>query len=368
VLIIACPCALGLATPTAIIVGTGKGASLGILIKGGESLETAHRVDTVVLDKTGTITTGKPEVTAIVPVQRWDESSLLRIAAAGERSSEHPLGEAIVVAAKSRGIELPEASGFQSVTGRGLRATVEGKSVLVGSRRLLEENAVDFSSLVPEMDRLAAHGQTPMLIAADGKAAGIVSVADTIKPGAREAVDTMRAMGLHVVMLTGDNHRTAESIARLAGIDDVHAEVLPDEKAAEVARLQESKRVVAMVGDGINDAPALAQADVGVAIGTGTDIAMAASDITLIRGDLDGVVSSIQLSRATMRTIRQNLFFAFLYNTLGIPIAAGALYPVWGIMLSPIIASAAMALSSVSVLTNSLRLRGFQPSARARQS
>lgn len=361
VLIIACPCALGLATPTAIMVGTGKGASSGILIKGGESLENAHRIDTVVMDKTGTVTKGKPEVTAIVPAEGFDEEVLLRITAAAERASEHPLGEAIVAAALARNLELSDATDFKSFTGRGLRATVEGRAVLVGNVRLLEENGTDASTLQSEVNRLSGEGQTPVLVAVDGKAAGVVAVADTVKENSREAIEQMKLTGLRVVMLTGDNPRTAEAIARQVGIEEVHAEVLPDHKANEVKRLQESGRVVAMVGDGINDAPALAQADVGIAIGTGTDIAMAASDITLIRGDLRGVLSAIRLSRATMTTIRRNLFFAFVYNTLGIPIAAGALYPLWHITLSPVFASAAMALSSVSVLTNSLRLRGFKP-------
>jgi Cu+-exporting ATPase len=360
VLIIACPCALGLATPTAIMVGTGRGAATGILIKGGESLETAHRIDTVVLDKTGTVTNGKPEVTAVVPAAGFDENDLLRLAAAAERSSEHPLGEAIVTAANARGLDLPDHAAFESITGRGLRATVEGKEILVGNTRLMRERSVEVSALAPEMERLQSAGQTPMLVAVDGRQAGIIAVADTVKAHAREAVETIRSMGLRVVMLTGDNARTARAIADQVGIEEVHAEVLPDHKSEEVRKLQGSGRVVAMVGDGINDAPALAQADVGIAIGTGTDVAMAASDITLIRGDLRGVTAAIRLSRATMKTIRQNLFFAFIYNTLGIPIAAGVLYPVWHITLSPVIASAAMALSSVSVLTNSLRLRSFK--------
>jgi Cu+-exporting ATPase len=360
VLIIACPCALGLATPTAIMVGTGRGAAMGVLIKGGESLETAHRIATVVLDKTGTVTNGQPQVTAIIPMAGFEEDELLRLAAAAERASEHPLGEAIVAAAKERGLELVDHTAFESITGRGLRATVEGRDVLVGNTRLMQERTVDVSALMRELERLQSAGQTPMLIAVDGVSAGIIAVADTVKEHAREAVESMRAMGLHVVILTGDNRRTAEAIAKQVGIEEVHAEVLPDHKSEEVRNLQRAAQVVAMVGDGINDAPALAQADVGIAIGTGTDVAMAASDITLIRGDLRGVVTAIRLSRATMKTIRQNLFFAFVYNTLGIPIAAGALYPVWHITLSPVIASAAMALSSVSVLTNSLRLRRFK--------
>jgi len=357
VLIIACPCALGLATPTAIMVGTGRGAANGILIKGGDSLETAHKVTTVVLDKTGTLTNGKPELTDILTIGKMNENDLLRIVAIAERSSEHPLGQAIVRAAKSRELPLTEPTHFQSLTGRGLEAGVEGHSVLVGNERLMTEREIDLRSAGPDIGRLAEAGKTPMLAAVDGKLEGIFGVADTLKEGSAEAVASLRRMGLDVVMVTGDNSATASAIARMAGIDRVMAEVLPGDKSAEVKRLQAEGRIVAMVGDGINDAPALAQADVGIAIGTGTDIAMEASDITLIRGDLRSVAAAIQLSRATMRTIRQNLFFAFVYNVLCIPIAAGALYPIWHIMLSPMLASAAMALSDVSVVGNSLRLR-----------
>lgn len=359
VLIIACPCALGLATPTAIMVGTGRGAEEGVLIKGGESLELARRVDTVVLDKTGTITRGEPELTDVLPAPGTSAEDLLRFAASAEHSSEHPLGEAIVRGAGVRGLALAPVVTFNSLTGRGLEATVDGHAVLVGNRALMEERGVDVISMEPEIDRLAAGGRTPMLVAVDGRAAGVLGVADTVKPGSREAVAALRAMRLDVVMITGDHRRTAEAVASQVGIGRVLAEVLPERKAEEVRRLQGEGRVVAMVGDGINDAPALAQADVGIAIGTGADVAMEASDITLIRGDLSGVVTAIRLSRATMRTIRQNLFLAFVYNVLGIPIAAGALYPFFGIQLSPMIASAAMALSSVSVVTNSLRLRRF---------
>jgi Cu+-exporting ATPase len=359
VLIIACPCALGLATPTAIMVGTGKGATSGVLVKGGESLETAHKLDTLVLDKTGTITKGKPELTDIAAVAGQDEGELLRLVAGAERASEHPLGEAIVEGAKKRGLMVPEVTDFQSITGRGLEATAEGRGILVGNQRLMEERGIGVAALAGDMDRLAAEGKTPMLVALDGKVAGIVAVADTVKEGAADSIARFRGMGIEVIMITGDNRRTAEAVGRQVGIDRVTAEVLPEHKAEQVRKLQQEGRVVGMVGDGINDAPALAQADVGIAIGTGTDVAMEASDITLIRGDLHGVVTAIELSRATMRTIRQNLFFAFVYNVIGIPIAAGVLYPVFGIMLSPIIASAAMALSSVSVVTNSLRLRGF---------
>ncbi len=357
VLIIACPCALGLATPTAIIVGTGKGAGSGILIKGGESLETAHKLTTIVLDKTGTITNGKPELTDVVTAGTLKETELLRLAAAAERSSEHPLGEAIVRAAATREISLPAATQFRSHTGSGLEATVEGHVVLIGNARLMEANGVDATALNAQLEGLSREGKTPMLVAVDGRLEGVLAVADTIKDGSVEAVIALREMGLDVFMVTGDRRETAEEIARQAGIVYVMAEVLPEHKAEEIKKLQGQGKVVGMVGDGINDAPALARADVGIAIGTGTDIAMEASDITLIRGDLRGVVSAIELSRATMRTIKQNLFFAFVYNVLGIPIAAGLLYPVWHIMLSPMIASAAMALSSVSVVTNSLRLR-----------
>jgi Cu+-exporting ATPase len=372
VLIIACPCALGLATPTAVMVGTGKGAENGILIRGGESLETAHKLNAIVLDKTGTITRGQPELTDVVvkdegggmkdesepPLTGAASSIFLALVASAERSSEHPLGEAVVRGARARGLALSEATAFNSLTGRGLVATVDGHLLLVGNARLLQERGVDPSQLIPTADALAARGRTPLLIALDGRAAGVLGVADTVKPGAAEAVAELKRLGLEVAMITGDNRRTAEAVAREVGIERVLAEVLPEHKAEEVRNLQGEGKVVAMVGDGINDAPALAQADVGIAIGTGTDVAMEASDITLIRGDLDGVATAIALSRATMRTIRQNLFFAFVYNVLGIPVAAGVLYPFLGITLSPMLASAAMALSSVSVVTNSLRLRG----------
>jgi P-type Cu+ transporter len=361
VLIIACPCALGLATPTAIMVGTGKGAENGVLIKGGESLETAHRLGAIILDKTGTITEGRPELTDVLPAPGVDGDELLRLVATAERSSEHPLGEAVVRGAEARGLRLSDAASFNSITGRGLEAEVEGRRVLAGNRRLMEERRIDVSALEPEIDRLAAEGRTPMLAAVDGHAAGVVAVADRVKESSAEAVAALRRLGLQVVMITGDNRRTAEAVARQVGIERVLAEVLPEHKAEEVRKLQAEGKVVAMVGDGINDAPALAQADVGIAIGTGTDVAMEASDVTLIRGDLRGVVTAIQLSKATMRTIKQNLFFAFIYNVLGIPVAAGLLYPFFGVMLSPMLASAAMALSSVSVLTNSLRLRAFRP-------
>jgi P-type Cu+ transporter len=366
VLIIACPCALGLATPTAIMVGTGKGAENGVLVKGGESLEIAHRIQTVVLDKTGTITAGKPSLVDVVPVGgEVAAAELLRLAASAERGSEHPLAEAVVAGARERDLALADAGSFRAVAGHGVDAVVEGRRVLIGTAKLLRERQVDPSPLEGAAARLAEAGRTPVLVAIDGAPAGVLGIADTVKPESAEAVARLKAMGIDVVMITGDARRTAEAVARQVGIERVLAEVLPEGKAAEIRRLQDGgssgRRVVAMVGDGINDAPALAQADVGIAIGTGTDVALEASDLTLIRGDLRGVVTAIGLSRATLRTVKQNLFWAFIYNTLGIPLAAGALYPLTGWLLSPIFASAAMSLSSVSVVTNSLRLRRFRP-------
>ncbi len=360
VLIIACPCALGLATPTAIMVGTGKGAENGVLIKGGESLETAHRLQTVVLDKTGTITKGEPELTDIV-AEGVAEDELLRLVASAERGSEHPLGEAIVRVARDRDLPLTDAAGFRALAGHGIEATVDGRSIVLGNEKLMRDRGMDVGGWAGRAESLADGGKTPMYAAVDGRLAGLIAVADTLKPESREAVRELKRMGLEVVMITGDNRRTAEAVAREAGIDRVLAEVLPEGKAREVRRIQEQeRRRVAMVGDGINDAPALAQADVGIAIGTGTDVAIEASDITLIRGDLRGVVTAIRLSSATIRTVKQNLFWAFVYNVIGIPLAAGALYPFTGWLLSPVIASAAMSLSSVSVVTNSLRLRRFR--------
>jgi P-type Cu+ transporter len=357
VLIIACPCALGLATPTAIMVGTGRGAQGGILIKGGEALEKAHRLTTIVLDKTGTITRGVPVVTDIVP-HGMDETTLLRLAASAESGSEHPLGEAIVRSAEERGVVRSAASEFNAIPGYGIEALVEGHRVLIGTAQLLRERGLQVDEEASH--ELADAGKTPIFIALDGSYAGTIAIADPVKGSSRAAISKLHALGLEVIMLTGDNRRTAEAIAREVGVDRVLAEVLPQGKNEEIKKLQGQGKLVAMVGDGINDAPALAQADVGIAMGSGTDVAMEAADITLVRGDLHGVVSSIALSRATIANIKQNLFFAFFYNILGIPIAAGALYPLTGWLLSPIIASLAMALSSVSVVTNALRLRGFK--------
>ena len=360
VLIIACPCALGLATPTAIMVGTGKGAESGVLIKGGESLETAHSLQTIVLDKTGTITRGEPSVTDIVETGDIPELDLLRLTASAERGSEHALGEAIVRAAQARGLELGQASTFQAIAGHGIEATVEGRQLLLGNAKLMRDRGIEIASTEGRAQDLAAAGKTPMYVAIGGRLAGLIAVADPIKPESKAAIEAMHQLGLEVVMITGDNRRTAEAVAAQVGIRRVLAEVLPQAKADEIRRLQQEKKRVAMVGDGINDAPALAQADVGIAIGTGTDVAIEASDVTLIKGDLSGVVAAITLSRATLRVIKQNLFWAFIYNVLGIPVAAGALYPLTGWLLSPIIASAAMSMSSVSVVANSLRLRGFR--------
>jgi len=360
VLIIACPCALGLATPTAIMVGTGRGAENGILIKGGESLETAHKLNTIVLDKTGTITRGQPSLTDVLAAGDMSESELLRLAASAEKGSEHPLGAAIVSAAESQGTALSDVSNFNAIAGHGLEAEIDGRRLLLGNLKLMRDRQIMLEGFDERASLLSAEGKTPMYVSVDGKFAGIIAVADEIKPESKEAVRAMQRLGIEVVMMTGDNQRTADAVARQVGITRVLAEVLPEGKADEIKRLQSERRTVGMVGDGINDAPALAQADVGIAIGTGTDVAIEASDITLIRGDLRGVVTAIALSKQTIRIVKQNLFWAFIYNIIGIPVAAGLLYPFTGWLLSPVIASAAMSLSSVSVVTNSLRLRSFQ--------
>ena len=362
VLIIACPCALGLATPTAIMVGTGRGAQRGVLIRGGEALETAHRISAVVLDKTGTITEGRPALTDVVPAEGFDSDDVLRLAAGAERRSEHPLGAAIVRGAAERGVTVAEPEGFVAAVGLGAEATIEGVSVLVGKASWLEERGI-VVTMRSIAESLATHGRTPVFVAIGGREAGVVAVADRVKDSSRDAVTRMHALGLRVVMMTGDNRRTADAVAAQVGVDEVFAEVLPHEKAERVAALRDQGHTVAMVGDGINDAPALVAADVGMALGAGTDVAIEASDITLMRNDLRAVPEAIALSRETMRTIRQNLFWAFAYNAACIPVAAGVLYPLTGWLLSPILASAAMALSSVSVVLNSLRLRGRRAGA-----
>ena len=363
VLVIACPCALGLATPTAVMVGTGKGAERGILIKGGEALETAHKLTTIVLDKTGTITAGKPALTDVLVAAGFTEDEFLAMVASAEQVSEHPIAAAIVAGAQARGLALTKAERFQAMAGHGIEATIGGRVVLLGNAKLMSDRGIDVGDLAAKADALAADGKTPVFAVVDGKVAGVVAVADQVRPESAEAIRAMKALGLEVVMLTGDNRRTAEAVARQVGVDRVFAEVLPEDKVRHVRELQAAGKIVGMVGDGINDAPALAQADVGIAIGTGTDVAMEASDITLIRGDLRGVVAAIELSKATIRTVKQNLFWAFIYNIVGIPVAAGLLYPFTGWLMSPVIASAAMSFSSVSVVMNSLRLRRFrQPS------
>jgi len=360
VLIIACPCALGIATPAAIMVGTGKGAENGLLIKGGEYLEKAHKLTTVVFDKTGTLTKGKPSVTDVVPFSGFAEDEVLRLAASAEKGSEHPLGEAIVRAATDKELPLDDPKEFEAIPGHGIRARVVGRSVLLGNRKLMAQADIPVEGAESTLERLEAEGRTAMLLAADGKLAGVIAVADTLKEHSVAAVRALRSMGIEVAMLTGDNRRTAEAIARQAGIDRVIPEVLPGEKAAKVKELQAQGKIVAMVGDGINDAPALAQSDVGIALGSGTDVAMEAGGIVLIKDDLRDVVASIQLSRSTVRKIRQNLFWAFFYNTALIPVAAGILAGV-GILLDPILAGAAMGFSSVSVVMNSMTLRRFRP-------
>jgi Cu+-exporting ATPase len=357
VLIIACPCALGLATPMSIMVGVGKGAQAGVLIKDAEALERMEKVDTLVVDKTGTLTEGKPKVVAVVAAAGLSEDEALALAASLERSSEHPLAAAIVAAAEERGLALREAAGFASLTGKGVTGTVEGRAVALGNAALMADLGVDLGGLREKADELRGDGATALFLAFDGKAGGVVAVADPIKETTPAALERLRAEGIRVVMLTGDNRRTAEAIARKLGIAEVEADVLPEDKNRIVRGLRAGGKVVAMAGDGVNDAPALAEADVGIAMGTGTEVAMQSAGVTLVKGDLLGIARARALSRATMRNIRQNLFLAFVYNAVGVPVAAGALYPVAGILLSPVMAAAAMALSSVSVIGNALRLR-----------
>ncbi|RME61877.1 MAG: copper-translocating P-type ATPase [Alphaproteobacteria bacterium] len=357
VLIIACPCALGLATPMSIMVGTGKGAQNGILIKNAEALETFEKVDIIVVDKTGTLTEGRPKLVTVAPSGQFSESDLLRLAASLERASEHPLAAAIVAGAGARGIVLADAADFQSVTGKGVTGTVDGRRVLVGNRAMMETAFAVDPAWAAQAEDLRREGQTVMYVAVDGRPAGLIGVADPIKATTPDAVKSLHEAGIRVVMLTGDSRATAEAIGRKLGIDEIHADVLPEDKNRIVRAFQDEGQIVAMAGDGINDAPALAQADIGIAMGTGTDVAMESAGVTLVKGDLTGIAKALALSRATLRNIRENLFFAFIYNTLGVPVAAGVLYPWFGILLSPMIAAAAMSLSSVSVIGNALRLR-----------
>ncbi|RDU22014.1 heavy metal translocating P-type ATPase [Anaerosacchariphilus polymeriproducens] len=360
VLVIACPCALGLATPTAIMVGTGKGAEYGILIKGGEALETTHKINTIVFDKTGTITEGKPEVTNIVTVKEMDRTNLLQIAASTEKGSEHPLADAIVRAAQKENLSFSKVDNFEAIPGHGIQVELDGLHVLLGNKKLMDDQTISLEDLESRSDQLAAEGKTPMYIAIDQKIAGIIAVADIVKESSAKAIQKLQSMGLEVAMITGDNRKTAEAIAKQVGIDRVLAEVLPQDKSNEVKKLQEEGKMVAMVGDGINDAPALAQSDIGIAIGSGTDVAMESADIVLMRSDLMDVPTAIKLSKSTIRNIKENLFWAFGYNVIGIPIAAGVLHIFGGPLLNPIFAAAAMSLSSVSVLANALRLKRFK--------
>ncbi len=362
VLVIACPCALGLATPTAIMVGTGKGAENGVLIKGGDALETTHKVKTIVFDKTGTITEGKPVVTDVVNTKFIDKTKLLQLAASAERGSEHPLGEAITQEGTRLGLEIQEVTSFEAIPGHGIEVVIENESLILGNRKLMLERSIDLSLIEKESNKLASEGKTPMYVANKGNLLGIIAVADTIKESSISAIEKLHRMGIEVAMITGDNKRTAEAIAKQVGIDRVLSEVLPEDKANEVKKLQQEGKKVAMVGDGINDAPALAQADIGIAIGSGTDVAMESADIVLMRSDLMDVPTAIELSHATIKNIKENLFWAFAYNTLGIPVAMGILYVFGGPLLSPMIAGAAMSFSSVSVLLNALRLKRFKPS------
>jgi Cu+-exporting ATPase len=361
VMVIACPCALGLATPTAIMVGTGKGAEYGVLIKGGEALEGAHKIQTVVFDKTGTITEGRPEITDIITTGEINEEKLIQIAASAEKGSEHPLGEAIVRGAEKEKIEILKVDDFEAIPGHGIEVALENKNILLGNRKLMKDRNINLSSLEEVSNRLATEGKTPMYIAVDDQLAGIIAVADVVKKSSREAVEKLHEMGIEVAMITGDNKRTAEAIAKQVGIDRVLAEVLPQDKAENIKKLQGEGKVVAMVGDGINDAPALASSDIGIAIGSGTDVAIESADIVLMKSDLLDVVTAIKLSKSTIRNIKQNLFWAFFYNSLGIPLAAGVFYAFGGPLLNPMFAGAAMSLSSVSVVSNALRLKGFRP-------
>ena len=357
VLIIACPCALGLATPMSIMVGTGRGAQAGVLLRNAEALERFAAVDTVVVDKTGTLTEGKPKLTEVIAAEGFEEDEVLRLAASLERGSEHPLAEAVVVGARDKGLKLAEAREFEAASGKGVEGKVEGCAVALGNRRMMEDREIAISALEEEAEALRREGATVMFVAADGKAAGLIAVSDPIKETTPAAVEALHREGLRIVMLTGDMRTTAEAVARKLGIDEVEAEVLPEDKNEVIKRLKSEGRVVAMAGDGVNDAPALAQADVGIAMGSGADVAIESAGVTLVKGDLNGILRARQLSRATLRNIKQNLFFAFIYNAIGVPIAAGALYPVFGLLLSPMIAAAAMSLSSVSVIGNALRLR-----------
>ena len=359
VLVIACPCALGLATPTAIMVGTGKGAEHGVLIKGGEALETTYKINTIVFDKTGTITEGKPRVTDVITHDMSKEEVLI-LAASAEKGSEHPLGEAIVREAQEKGLVFKNIESFNAIPGHGIEVTIDGQQVLLGNKKLMVERQISISHLENVSDQLAAEGKTPMYIATEGILRGIIAVADTVKPSSKQAIKTLQEMGIEVAMITGDNRKTAEAIAKQVGIDLVLAEVLPEDKANEVKKLQSASRKVAMVGDGINDAPALAQADIGIAIGSGTDVAIESADIVLMRSDLMDVPTAIKLSKATIRNIKQNLFWAFAYNVLGIPVAMGILHIFGGPLMNPMMAAAAMSFSSVSVLLNALRLRRFK--------
>jgi Cu+-exporting ATPase len=357
VVIVACPCALGLATPMSIMVAVGKGAGAGVLIKSAESLERMEKVDTLVVDKTGTLTEGKPRVTSVVPAGGFAEDELLELAASLERSSEHPLAQAVAAAARTKNLPGEEPTDFASVTGKGVAGKVGGRSVLLGNATLMADHGVEFGDLAAKADGLRGAGATALFVAVDGKAGGVVAIADPIKATTRAALDRLRADGIHVVMLTGDNRTTAQAVAKELGIDDVEADVLPEDKSRIVETLRASGKIVAMAGDGVNDAPALAAADVGIAMGTGTEVAIQSAGVTLVKGDLAGIARARALSRMTMRNIRQNLVFAFAYNAIGIPVAAGVLYPTFGILLSPVVAALAMSLSSVSVIANALRLR-----------